>query len=299
MRPRLLLVLTMLAAAAAFANEPTVIQLWPGRPPGETKDWPAEHDVTTDKDNRAGGRRSTRLSPVSNPTITVFSPDAAKNCGAAVLICPGGGYERVTIDIEGTEPAAWLNSLGVTAIVLKYRVPRREGVPQHIPPLQDAQRALGIVRQRAAEWGIDPHRIGMLGFSAGAHMTGVLSNNYETRIYPRVDEADETSCRPDFAMIIYPGYFWRGNPGVAPEVAPAEGKTPPTFIVQTEDDPVHVENAVHYFLALKQAKVPAEMHLYAAGGHGYGMRETGFPVATWPARAAEWMRANGWLEKTK
>ena len=299
MKPRLLLLLIALAAVSAFAGEPTVIPLWPGRPPGETEEWGPERNITTDRGRRVAGRSVERIAPVSAPAIEIFPPDAARNNGAAVLICPGGGYNYLAIDIEGYEVARWLNSLGVTGVVLKYRVPRRAGVPQYLPPLQDAQRALGLVRHRATEFGLDPHRIGMIGFSAGAHLTAVLSNHFAPRIYPQVDEADETSCRPDFALVIYPGYLRREPAGVAPEVTPAAGKTPPTFLVQAEDDPVHVENAVQYFLALKEAKVPAEMHLYAEGGHGYGLRRTKLPVTTWPERAADWMRANGWLTAAK
>lgn len=299
MNPRPFLFAAMLAAVSAPAAEPVTIRLWSGRAPGETKEFPPEANITTDKDNRPAGRPVVRLSPVAEPTLTVFSPDPARNNGTAVVICPGGAYARLAIDLEGYEPAAWLNSLGVTAAVLKYRVPVREGLPRHFAPAQDAQRALGILRSRAAEFGIDPRRIGMLGFSAGAHLAAVLSNLPGERLHPAVDEADRAEARPAFVALIYPGYLRAQSGGVAPEVTPQAGRTPPTFLAMTQDDPVQVENAVSYYLALKQAGVPAEMHLFPGGGHGYGMRRTEAPGTTWPARMEDWMRAAGWLERAK
>jgi acetyl esterase/lipase len=287
----------LLSAAALFAAEPQVIPVWPAKPPGETAALPPEVNVTTDKDRKPAGRPAIRISNVSTPTLTVYKPDPANDTGAAVLVCPGGGYVRLAMDIEGTEICDWLNSIGVTGIILKYRVPRREGLPQHVPPVQDAQRAMGLIRQRASALGIDPHRLGIIGFSAGAHVAAVLSTHQDERLYPAIDDADQQSCRPDFAMIIYPGYFRAANHTVTPEVAVTKGKTPPTFIVQTEDDPVHVENAVDYYLALKNAEVPVEMHLYPTGGHGYGLRRTEDMVSTWPDRAADWMKAAGWLKR--
>lgn len=292
---RLLLLATTCIATAAFAAEPVVIPLWPGAAPGDSSPLAPEQNVTGPNDRKPAGRPVIRISNVSRPTLTLYAPDPAKNTGAAVIVCPGGGYVRLAMDIEGSEVCAWLNSIGVTGIVLKYRVPRREGVPQHVPPLQDAQRALGLVRHRAREFGLDPQRIGVLGFSAGAHVAGVLSNQHERRTYPRIDADDDGSCRPDFTLLLYPGYFTAPDHGVTPEVAPAAGRTPPTFITMAEDDPVHVENALFYYLALKQAGVPAEMHLYPTGGHGFGLRRTDAAITTWPDRAADWMKAFGWL----
>jgi acetyl esterase/lipase len=193
---------------------------------------------------------------------------------------------------ERTEVAEWLNSIGVAGIVLKYRVPARKGRERHEAPLQDAQRALGMVRQRASEWMINPDRIGILGFSAGGHVAATLSNQYEKRSYPRVDEADDLSCRPSFALLIYPAYLVdrKGENTLAPELN-VTPRTPPTFLVQTEDDGVRVECSLFYYLALKNAKVPAEMHLYPAGGHGYGLRPSAHTVSTWPQRAEEWLRS--------
>ena len=277
------------------ATDPQVINVWPNVAPGETAPLPPEVDVTVDSDRQPAGRRVTRISNVSTPTLTIYSPDSARNTGAAVIVCPGGGYVRLAIDIEGTEVCEWLNSIGVTGILLKYRVPRRDGVPQHVPPVQDAQRALSVVRQRAQELGIDPQRIGIVGFSAGAHVAAVLSTHQDKRLYPAIDAADEVSCRPDFAMLIYPGYFRAKDFGINPEVAVTTGKTPPTFLAMAQDDPVHVENAVYYYLALKNADVPVEMHLYPSGGHGFGLRRTDAMVTSWPDRAAEWMKTSGWL----
>jgi acetyl esterase/lipase len=290
---------SLVASAGLFAAEPQVIPVWPAKPPGETAALPPEVNVTTDKDRKPAGRPVIRISNVSAPTLTVYKPDPANDTGAAVVVCPGGGYVRLAMDIEGTEVCDWLNSIGVTGILLKYRVPRRDGIPQHLPPLQDAQRALGLVRHRSNELGIDPHRLGIIGFSAGAHVAAVLSTHQDQRVYPVIDEADAESCRPDFTMLLYPGYFRAANHGVAPEVAVTTGKTPPTFIVQTGDDPVHVENAIDYYLALKNAGVPAELHLYPTGGHGYGLRRTDDVVSTWPDRAADWLKAGGWLKRAK
>jgi acetyl esterase/lipase len=175
--------------------------------------------------------------------------------------------------------------------LLKYRVPDSGPYPKSPAALQDAQRALGLVRQHATEWGIDPNRIGVLGFSAGGHLAAAISNHFEERLYPPVDAADKLSCRPDFAVVVYPGYLALSEKSFAPnaDILPT-ANTPPAFIVQAEDDPVHVENAVAYFMALKNAKVPAELHIYAQGGHGYGLRRNELPVTTWPQSVETWLR---------
>jgi acetyl esterase/lipase len=183
-----------------------------------------------------------------------------------------------------------LNSIGVTGVLLKYRVPKRAGLEKHAAALQDAQRALGLVRSRAKEWNVDPRRIGVLGFSAGGHLAAALSNNYQERTYPKVDDADAVSCRPDFTILIYPGYLTvKGqNDKIAPELI-ITSNTPPTFLAMAEDDPVRVENALFYAAALHKAKVPVELHIYPTGGHGYGLRPTKDFVTTWPQRASEWL----------
>lgn len=291
----------LVLACSAFAAGPTPQLLWPHKAPGETKEYPPEADTTKPDGNLVAGKRVARLGNVSAPTLTVYSPPAGRNTGAAVLVCPGGGYNILALDLEGTEICEWLNSLGVTGILLKYRVPRREGLEKHAAPLQDAQRALGLVRQHAAEHGIDPQRIGVLGFSAGGHLAAVLSNNHATRTYEAIDAADQVSCRPDFTVLIYPAYLTvkEKNDAVAPELPVSTTNTPPTFIAMTEDDSVRVETGLFYYLALKNAKVPAEMHLYPKGGHGYGLRRTALDVTSWPDRVGDWLKASGLLRATK
>jgi len=278
-------------------SAPAPLKLWPGTAPGEKGDIGEEKDMTKPTDGKPGGKVIIRLGNVSQPTITVYAPPADKANGAAVIVCPGGGYSILALDLEGTEVCEWLNSIGVTGVLLKYRVPKRAGLEKYTAPLQDAQRAIGLVRSHAKEWHLDPARIGILGFSAGGHLAAAASNNYETRTYPHVDEADDASCRPDFSILIYPAYLTVKDQGdkIAPEL-PITGKTPPTFIVMAEDDPVRVENAIYYTLALKNAKVPCELHVYPTGGHGYGLRPNGQEVTTWPQRAAEWMGARGLLK---
>jgi len=298
-----LLVLSVLASSSplseGYAVEPSkVIELWPGVAPGEKGEVGEEKDTTKPTDNLIAGKRLIRLGNVSKPTISIFPAAKEKDTGAAVLVCPGGGYHILAWDLEGTEVCEWLNSIGVTSVLLKYRVPKRAERERYAAPLQDAQRALGIVRHRAGELGLDPQRIGALGFSAGGHLSAALSTNYRQRTYPRVDEADDASCRPDFNVLIYPGYLTLKEQGdkVAPELT-ITTNTPPTFLVMTQDDPVRPENVLLYALALKQAGVPLELHLYPTGGHGYGLRRTDKLVTTWPDRVADWMQSNGWLTK--
>jgi acetyl esterase/lipase len=265
------------------------IPVWPGAAPGAQANLPAEADTTTAKDNLVAGRPVVRLGNVSVPTLTLYSPKG-NNTGAAVVVFPGGGYQILAMDLEGTEVCDWLNSSGITCILLKYRVPDSGPYPKSAAALQDAQRAMGLVRQHAAAWKIDPKRVGVLGFSAGGHLAAAISTHYEKRLYNPIDAADKLSCRPDFAVVVYPGYLAMEHRHFAlnPDIHPTAG-TPPTFLVQAEDDPVHVENAVVYFMALKNAKVPAELHVYAQGGHGYGLRLTELPVTTWPQRVETWL----------
>lgn len=285
----------ILCAWQIHAADP--ILLWPGVAPGDKGDAGVEKDTTRPNDNLIAGKPVIRLGNVSKPSITVFKPSKARDTGAAVLVCPGGGYNILAMDLEGTEVCDWLNSIGVTGVLLKYRVPARKDRPRYEPALQDAQRALGITRHNAGALGIDPKRIGMLGFSAGGHLTAALSNNHEKRIYDPVDDADKESCRPDFAVIVYPGLLSIEAKGdaLAPEMT-ITTNTPPTILVQAEDDRVRVENSIYYYLALKNAKVPAEMHLYPKGGHGYGLRRTADSVTTWPNRVEDWMRARRLME---
>jgi acetyl esterase/lipase len=263
--------------------------LWPTDAPGAQANPIPEGDTTTAKDNRPAGKPVIRIGNVSNPTLTLYTPKD-KNTGAAVVVFPGGGYRILAIDLEGTEVCDWLNSAGITCILVKYRVPEPGPYPKSSAPLQDAQRAVGIVRAHAAEWHIDPSRIGVLGFSAGAHLAAALSTHFDHRLYDPIDASDKLSCRPDFAVIVYPGYLALAEQNFAPnaDIHPT-AQTPPTFLVQAEDDTVHVENSVVYFLALKNAKVPAELHIYSQGGHGYGLRRTELPVTTWPQTVEIWL----------
>ena len=291
--PALVGVLATALPAARAADTPPVIRLWPKDAPGDTSAIRVEHDSSPADGGPVAGKRVIRLADVSVPTITVYRPTKARDTGAAVLVCPGGGYNILAYDLEGTEVCEWLNSLGVTGVLLKYRVPSRAGIERHIPALQDAQRAMGIVRSRAASWGIHPDRIGVLGFSAGGHLSALLSTSSDTRAYPVVDIDDAVSCRPDFVVLIYPAYLYEGG-HIAPGLH-VSATTPPTFLAQSEDDPIHVENALYYYIALKNAGVAAELHVFPTGGHGYGMR-AGAPIATaWPALAQEWMRHRGLL----
>ncbi len=267
----------------------TTLAVWPQSAPGAPANPAPEVDTTTAKDNVIAGRPVVRLGNVSAPTLALYAPKA-KNTGAAVVVFPGGGYRILAIDLEGTEVCDWLSSAGITCVLLKYRVPDTGPYPKSSAALQDAQRALGIVRSHAADWHIDPDRVGVLGFSAGAHLAAALSTHFDQRLYDPIDAADALSCRPDFAVIVYPGYLAVAEQNFAPnaEIHVTE-KTPPSFIVQAEDDPVHVENSAVYFLALKNANVSAEMHLYAKGGHGYGLRRTALPVTAWPQLVETWL----------
>lgn len=300
----MLCVLAAMIAAPASAAPPDyrsvkltasdTIALWPGVAPGDAGKLDtigAELDTTKPGQDGSQENYVIRTGNVTRPTITVYRPAKSKANGGAVVVCPGGGYSILALNLEGTEVCAWLNSLGYTAVLLKYRVPARPGLERHAAAFQDAQRALSLTRHHAKEWELDSKRIGILGFSAGGHLSAMLCNNHETRAYPNVDAADQESCRPDFALLIYPAYLTPNDDltRLAPEIKPS-ADTPPTFIAMTEDDPVHVENALVYGQALKAAKVPVELHIYAKGGHGYGLRPSENPISHWPERAAEWLK---------
>lgn len=274
----------------AFAAEPlATVDVWPGKAPGETGTIGEEKLLEPQ-----GGKPVQRLTNVTKPTIAIYKPSPETDTGAAVLICPGGGYSILAMDLEGTEVAAWLNSIGVTGIVLKYRVPKRENLPKHQLPLADAQRALSLVRSRAKEWRIDPERLGILGFSAGGHLAATASTNFDSRGYDAIDEIDRQSCRPSFAVLIYPAYLAEKDV-MSPEVK-VGSQTPPTFFAHAGDDRISAENSIAMYLALKRAAVPAEMHIYASGGHGFGLRPTEHPCCQWPQRCAEWMKSCGLLK---
>jgi acetyl esterase/lipase len=297
--PRVLSIAAVIALSATlFAQKPAwqpapghvTLDLWPHGAPGAPANAGPEVDTTTSKDRMIAGKPVIRLGNVSVPTLTVYSPHG-KNTEAAVVVFPGGSYRILAIDLEGTEVCDWINSVGITCVLVKYRVPDSGPYPKSSAALQDAQRALGIVRSHASEWHLDPNRIGVLGFSAGAHLAATLSTHFDHRLYDPIDAADQLSCRPDFAVIVYPGYLALAEQNFAPNPEiHATSQTPPSFIVQAEDDPVHVENSTVYFLALKNAKVPAELHIYANGGHGYGLRRTELPVTAWPTLVETWLQ---------
>jgi acetyl esterase/lipase len=251
------------------AGEPIVLDLWPGPAPGELGTIPPE---TTEKATPT--KAFATVTNISKPTISVYRP-TTKPTDCAVIVCPGGGYNLLAIEHEGTEVAEWLNSLGVTAIVLKYRVPRREGTPRGEPPpqaLMDAQRALSLVRSRASEWQLNPNRIGILGFSAGGHLSAWAACQSNQRSYETTDDADRVSCRPDFAILVYPGgMVKRDTIELNPQIR-VGSDTPPMFLAHAGDDNVSPQNSVALYLALKEAKIPAELHIYTKGGHGYGLR---------------------------
>jgi acetyl esterase/lipase len=288
----------------------TQLAIWPtGKMPDAVPDPGHERMEVTGKDSLVAGRPWTSVEHVSQPTMTVYAPKG-RNTGAAVVVFPGGGYEILAIDLEGSEVCDWLTAKGVTCVLLKYRVPDsgpawHEDCKCHIHPkaqtaLEDAQRTVGLVRFHAAEWHVDPHKIGVLGFSAGGHVVANISTHFARRAYAAVDAADAVSCRPDFAVAVYPGHMtenttkeWALNPEV-----PVTAKTPPTFLVQAEDDNVDgVKQSLVYYIALKNAGVPVEMHLYANGGHAFGLRRTKLPITRWPELVEEWLGTIGMVSE--
>jgi acetyl esterase/lipase len=278
--------LGLFAAAACAPAQQLTLPLWPNGAPEHAPITGPERDINNPANGLIAGRKIQRLTGITNPTMAVYKPVGA-NSGAAVVVFPGGGYQILAYDLEGTEVCDWLNSIAMTCLLVKYRVPINGHYPGDVTDLEDAQQAMRLARANAAEWGIDPHRIGALGFSAGGHLTAVLSNHWDYA--PAGAAVNPVNARPDFAVIIYPGYLVDApgmdklDPGVEPTA-----NTPPTFLVQAEDDPVHEENALMYFQALKEVKVPAELHIFAEGGHGYGLRPTELPVTHWPALAETW-----------
>ena len=287
-------VLVGLASASVMAAEPPVVlDLWPAAAPGEPSGVGEETSIVGKPEEKG---TVTRVGNVTKPTLTIYRPAADKDSGTSVIICPGGGYNILAWDLEGTEIAEWLNSIGVTGIVLKYRVPRRPNAPkdeeQPVCSHQDAQRAMRLVRSKAAEWKLDDKKIGILGFSAGGHLAARTSTNYETLSYPAIDDADKLSGRPDFTILIYPAYLVTKDMTALTPMIAVNDKTPPAFLAHAYDDGVTADSSVQYFLALKRNKVPAELHVYSKGGHGYGMRPSPNVVVTWPKRCEEWMRAS-------
>ena len=313
MRLRLLALAALLAVTPVLLAQSPVwqpppghitLQLWPHGAPGEPPHPPPEVNAAP---GLVAGRTVTRITNISDPTLTLYKP-SGHSTHTGVLVFPGGSYKVLAINLEGTEVCHWLNSLGVNCILVKYRVPNSGPYPRYSAALQDAQRAMGLVREHARAWHIDPNRIGVIGFSAGGNLAAQLSTHYRKRIYKPIDSADKLSCRPDFTMLIYPAYIPQPNNLLkARPTFHVTSNTPPAFLVQAEDDPVHVENVVDYFMLLKHAGVPAQMHIFAYGGHGYGLRpvtqstyihdvpasnKTPLPISHWPSLAAAWLHSS-------
>jgi acetyl esterase/lipase len=295
------------AWGAAQSTEPAVWQPSPGHM--QIPIWPG---VVPDVQPVPGPETQTlgAVTNVTRPTMTLYAPNG-KNTGAAVVVFPGGGFQVLAMDLEGTEVCDWLTSRGVTCVLLKYRVPSAPYVWQcdcrphnrsiSTQSLEDAQRTLRLVRSHAAEWRIDPHKIGVLGFSAGGYLVAELSTRFKTRLYAPVDTADQESSRPDFAIAIYPGHLALAensialNPNIKSHITP---QTPPTFLLQNEDDHVDsIEDALSYYMGLKAANVPAELHAYAQGGHAFGLRPSKLPVSGWPQLAEKWLGTIGMISE--
>ena len=283
------------------------IEIWPGTPPDAAAVIPPGPEILepVDPKDLVAGRTFEGVANVTRPTMTVYRAKG-KNTGAAVVVFPGGGYIDLAIDLEGTEVCDWLTAKGITCVLLKYRVPDSGPAwhddcqcnihPKAPTALEDAQRTVSLVRYRAAEWHVDPHRIGVIGFSAGGHMVADISTHFDKRAYAPVDAADKESCRPDFALAIYPGHLRENTTGEFDlnPLVPVTQYTPPTFLVQAEDDHVDgVQQSLVYYIALQKAGVPVEMHLYAHGGHAFGLRRTKDPITAWPDLAEKWMRTIG------
>lgn len=275
----------------AMAQDKPIL-LFPAGAPGETTKLIEKADAAGGK---TGDKTVLRITNVSEPTITVYPAPDEVATGAAMVVCPGGGYSILAYDLEGDEVCEWLNNIGITAVLLKYRVPRREELQKHEAPLQDLQRAIGYVRAHAEEMNLDPQRIGVMGFSAGGHLSAMASNNFAKRSYSPIDATDKVSCRPDFCLLIYPAYLDGDNFQLASELQ-VSSETPPTMLIQAEDDKSYINSSLFYYYALKEAGVPAWMHLYSKGGHGYGLRDTGAAVNEWPDRAEDWLREIGVIE---
>jgi len=284
-------------AVAAPPNPPArTLDVWPGPPPGETRPLPPEADQTRPTDRLVAGRPVLRLGNVSTPQLAVFRPDPRLDTGAAVVICPGGGFNILAYDLEGTEVAAWLNGLGVTGIVLKYRVPARDPGRRWLAAVQDAQRAMSLVRSKAGEWGLRADRLGILGFSAGGATAAYTALTAE-RLYPAADPVDAVPWRPDFALLVYPAGFVERGQTTLSGVMPVGPGAPPMFLVHAFDDNVPVQNTLLLAAELRRHGGSAEVHVYDAGGHGYGLRpDPALPVTSWPERAAAWLHRRGLLE---
>ena len=297
---------TVCAAETGWHPSPglTQIPIWPGAiPNARTLEEPEVTGVAMTKrggttPKLVGGKPWIFVAQVAVPTMTVYPPKG-RNTGAAVIVFPGGGYNVLAMDLEGTEACDWLTAKGITCVLLKYRVPCEKSGPYRncLTALQDAQRTVGLVRHRAAEWKIDPRKIGVLGFSAGGHMVVAMSTQFDKRLYPLVDAADRVSCRPDFAIALYPGHLAVPEKKFAlnPDVRITRD-TPPTFLLHANDDPVDpVQNSLVYHAALDKAGVPVELQVFDKGGHAFGLRKTNTPIDAWPRLVEQWLGKIGML----
>ncbi|HWB09207.1 MAG TPA: amidohydrolase family protein [Pirellulales bacterium] len=279
--------------------EPLVVDVWPGKTPGDVGIAAEETSRTYQSEIIAGPTRL--ITNVSRPTLTIYRP-GDNNTGTAMIICPGGGYHDLFWELEGEEVAAWLNSLGMTGVILKYRVPRRPGDVKGEPPLGpllDAQRAVSLVRSRAAEWGIDPKRIGMIGFSAGGHLALATATRFERRTYEPIDAVDEVSCRPDFAVLCYSGYLKAKDKDETAAGIQVPGGTPPILLAHATDDTISdAEHSVFMYLALKRAGVPTELHIFGSGNHDFGVRQNEKLPSAWTQLCVRWLGSLGLLAKS-
>jgi len=298
-----LVIAVSVAWPAVGADKPVVVEIWPGKAPEESGDIGEETVRMSPELDRKQVEvtESTRLvTNVTRPTLTIYRPAKDKDTGTAILICPGGGYWNLYWQLEGEEVAAWLNSIGITGIILKYRVPRRPDEVKGEParrPLQDAQRAVRLVRSNAGEWGIKPQQIGMVGFSAGGHLAIATATGFDQRTYEPVDDLDKISCRPDFAIGVYSGYLKAKDKDEIAAGLRIPAGTPPIFLAHGGDDIISPpEHSVLMYLALKKAGVPAELHIYATAAHDFGVRSSDNPCSTWTQACATWLRHQGFLK---
>lgn len=276
--------LLILIYTSVMAQQKPIL-LFPNGAPGETKKMIESEDLSG---NKVAGCPVLRISNVSQPTLTFYPAAADNNSGTTIIVNPGGGYNILAYNLEGSEVCKRFNSHGINCVLVKYRVPTRKGLAKHVAPLQDLQRAIAYTRAHAKEWNIDENKIGVMGFSAGAHLAAMASSSYAQLTYPAMDSNDKVNVRPDFCMLIYPAYLDGESFSIAPELKVTD-KTPPTFLVQTQDDHRLLNSSLFYYYALKELKVPVAMHLYPSGGHGYGLRNTGHLVNEWPFRALNWL----------
>jgi acetyl esterase/lipase len=283
-----------LVPQAFSVSEPASI--WPGIPPGdENIQLGDEYDTSTAESPQQGGRPVMRLTNVTNPTLTIYTPNDDIRKDTAVIICPGGGHNILAYDLEGTEVAEWLASIGVTAAVLKYRVPSRTPENRATAAVQDAQRAVSILRSQAESLRISKSKIGVLGFSAGGE-TAAMTAYSVARTYKEVDGTDSVSCQPDFNVLIYPAYLINRETFELRSDLIISDKSPPAFLVHAIDDPVTADSSLQLTRSLMQSKVPAELHVFNDGGHGYGMRKTELPITNWPDLLQAWMTTRGLLD---